>query len=102
MWYIRFALVLLLNYYINDDYIDEVIKLSKEVKNSNYYVLMANAWLISCLYIKYPDIIYPLLINNTWDIDTTKKAIQKIKDSYKVSTENKNKLEVYLIKLKEA
>lgn len=95
-WKIRFALVLLLNYYVLDKYIDVVINYSKNINSTNYYVIMANAWLISVCYIKQKAKIEPLLLSNSWNLETTKKAIQKIKDSYRVNKEDKIKLSNYL------
>ncbi len=95
-WSKRFGLVLLLTYYINDEYIDEVIKISMDINSKDYYVLMANAWLISICYIKYPEKIEPLILNKSWDIVTLKKAIGKIKDSYRVTKEDKEKLNKFL------
>ena len=50
---LRFAIVMLLDYYINDEYIDEVLQILDNIKSNNYYVQMANAWAISICLIKY-------------------------------------------------
>lgn len=52
---VRFALVMILNYYIKDDYIDDVYLIINDVKLDKYYVKMANAWLISYCLIDYYD-----------------------------------------------
>ena len=93
---IRFALVLLLTYYVNEEYSDRVISCSLNVSNNSYYVVMANAWLISICYIKYKEKIEPLILNKKWDINTLKKAISKIKDSYRVNQIDKEKLNNFL------
>lgn len=81
-WHIRIGLVLLLDYYINDDYIDKVLEISLSIKNNDYYVMMANAWLVSICYIKYPD--KTKVILNKLDIVTRRKTISKINDSRRV------------------
>lgn len=86
---IRFALVLLLDYYINEEYIDKILNICNTINNDNYYVKMANAWLISMCYIKYQKKTYNFLLNNKLDNFTINKAISKIKDSYRVSKEDK-------------
>ena len=43
---LRFAIVMMLDYYINEEYIDEVIKILDNIKNKEYYVRMAIAWTI--------------------------------------------------------
>lgn len=91
-FYIRFALVLLLNHYINDLYIDKILNICNDVKIENYYVKMANAWLLSMCYIKYPDKTYNFLLNNHLDKFTFNKTISKICDSHCVDIDTKNKL----------
>ena len=88
-WNIRFGLVLLLDFYVNDGYIDELFNIIDKVKSKEYYVEMANAWLISICYIKYPDKTNKYLHNNNLDDFTYNKAISKICDSYRVSKKDK-------------
>ena len=52
---VRFGLVLLLDFYINDTYIDHVLKLCNTKYIDHYYISMAHSWLISICYIKYPE-----------------------------------------------
>ena len=87
---LRFLIVMLLDYYITDNYIDEVIKILDKTKHDGYYVKMAIAWTISVLYVKYPKITMEYLKNNTLDDFTYNKALQKIIESYRVSEEDKN------------
>ena len=91
-WSKRVGLVLLLDYYINDKYIDVVLKLANNIKSDEYYVKMANAWLISICYIKYPNKTETFLNNTKIDNWTYNKAISKICDSTRVEKEAKNKL----------
>lgn len=88
-FYIRFALVMLLDHYIDDQYIDIIFKIISSIKSENYYVKMANAWLISICYIKYSNKCYNFLLNSNLDKFTYNKAIDKICDSYRVSDEDK-------------
>ena len=91
-FYIRFALVLLLNYYIDDSYIDKIFKISNSIKNNNYYVSMANAWMLSICYIKYKEKTYNFLLNNNLDKFTFNKTISKICDSYRIDKLDKKEL----------
>lgn len=90
---VRFALVMILNYYINDEYIEEIYKIVNNVTLDKYYVKMANAWLISYCVIKQNDKTLDFLKNNC-KIDewTYKKGIQKSLESYRVSEDCKNEL----------
>lgn len=90
-WINRFGYVLLLNYYIDDKYIDKIFKLCKNYKDE-YYVKMSIAWLISMCYIKYKDKTIEYLNNNELDKWTYNKAIQKIVESNRVSKEEKEVL----------
>lgn len=91
-WTIRFGLVLLLNYYINDENIDKILRICDNVKSEEYYVQMANAWLISICFIKYQKKTYDFLLNNNLDKFTFNKSISKICDSYRVDKGTKEKL----------
>lgn len=89
-FYIRFGLVMLINYFICDDYIDDVFKIIDNVKCSKYYDKMAQAWLISMIYIKYKDRTIDYLKHCNLDKFTYNKSIQKIIESNKVSKEEKD------------
>lgn len=91
-WKIRFGLVLLLDFYINDDYIDKVITICNSIKSNEYYVIMANAWVISICYIKYKNKTMILLKENNLDDFTFNKAIQKIIESNRISKAEKEEI----------
>lgn len=88
-WEIRFGLVLLLDYYIQDTYIDSILDHITQITHDNYYVKMANAWLVSVCYIYYPKKIIKLLKQQILDSFTQNQAIQKIIDSKRVIDEEK-------------
>ena len=83
-WINRVGIVSLLTYYLNDDYIDEVLKISDNINSNEYYVKMANAWLISICLIKYYDKTYNFLLNTKIDNWTYNKALQKAIESYRI------------------
>ena len=89
---LRFAIVMMLDFYIIDDYIDLVLKELEQVKNEAYYVKMAVAWAISICFIKFPEHTQILLESNKLDNFTHNKSIQKIIESYRVDEEIKNEL----------
>jgi len=90
---VRFALVMILDYYINDEYIEKIFDIINNVKLDKYYVKMANAWLISFCIIKQYDKTFKFL-KNECKIDnwTYNKAIQKSIESYRVTDEHKKEL----------
>ena len=91
-WFNRVGIVLLLDYYINDEYIDYILDLVKDYKTDNYYVMMALAWLISICYIKYPNKTSDLLKNKILDKEIQNKAIQKIRESKRINQGIKKEL----------
>lgn len=76
--------IVLLFYYLNDDYIDEVLKLINSIKSDDYYVKMANAWLISICLVKYYDKTVKFLKSCQLDDWTYNKALQKAIESYRI------------------
>ena len=91
-WIVRFGLVLLLDYYISDDYIDLVLEVCSKTKHRDYYVLMALSWLVSICYIKYPDKTIKLLESGCLDDFTHNKTIQKIIESTRIDKIEKEML----------
>lgn len=86
---IRFGVVMLLDFYITEEYIDKVLEILNKIKYEGYYVKMAVAWAISVCYIKFPKETFKLLQENSLDDFTYNKALQKIIESYRVSEEEK-------------
>lgn len=89
---LRFALVMLMDYYIIDDYIELVLSVYNATKHNGYYVKMAVAWGISVCYVKFTDKTFALLENNYLDDFTYNKALQKIVESNRVSNNDKAKI----------
>ncbi len=89
---VRFAVIMLMDYYLNDQYIDKVLKVLEEIKHEGYYVKMAIAWAISVAFVKYEEKTRELLANNTLDDFTYNKALQKIIESNRVKKKVKNEI----------
>lgn len=68
---------------------DELLKLFKD--DDEYYVVMAEAWLISYLGIYNPDKTLEYLKSEPLKYNIVGKAIQKICDSYRIDDNYKNK-----------
>lgn len=86
----RFGIVMLLDFYIVDEYIDQVLILLDNAKHEGYYVKMAVAWAVSICYIKYQGKTMTYLKSNTLDNFTYNKALQKITESLRIDKETKN------------
>jgi 3-methyladenine DNA glycosylase AlkD len=86
---LRFGIVMLLDFYIVDEYIDQVLSRLDAVKHEAYYVKMAVAWAFSICFIHYPEKTMAYLQNNTLDDFTYHKALQKITESFRIDKETK-------------
>jgi len=85
----RFGVVMLLTFYMQDEYISKVLLLLDSAKHEGYYVKMAVAWAISVCFIKYPEKTIAYLKKNTLDDFTYNKALQKITESLRVDKATK-------------
>ncbi len=95
---IRFALVCLLSYYIDESHIDEVIRLTLSVSKEDYYVKMAQAWLISVCLVKQYDRTVRILEDRLLSPWVHNKSIQKAKESFRISNERKAYLNCLKVK----
>lgn len=86
----RFAVVMLLCYFIDDVYIDRILTILGENASREYYVQMAVAWAISVCFVKFPTKTMGLLKNNKLDDFTYNKALQKIVESLRVDKNTKD------------
>ena len=86
---LRFAIVMLLDFYITEEYIEKVLEILNNTKHPGYYVKMAVAWTIQVAFVKFPKETMKLLKNNKIDEWTYNKALQKIIESYRVDEQTK-------------
>ena len=88
----RFGLVCLLLYYVDNEHIDDVLEIVSSIKSEEYYIRMAQAWLVSVCLVKEYDKTVELLRSNRLDLWTHNKSISKATDSFRISKEQKNYL----------
>lgn len=86
---VRFGVVMLLNFYIEDEHINRVLSLLDNIKHDGYYVKMAAAWAIASCYVQSPETTMPYLKHNNLDDFTYNKTLQKIMESYRVDKATK-------------
>lgn len=89
---LRFAIVMLLDFYITEEYIDYVLNVLNNIKHEAYYVKMAIAWTLQVAFVKYEDKTMKLLKENNIDDWTYNKALQKIIESYRVDEKIKQRI----------
>lgn len=98
-WYIRFALVLLLDHYLEEVYLDVIFEICDAIIDTSYYVLMGEAWLLSTCFIKYPEKTKLYLKDSKINPWAYNKTISKICDSYRVSRKEKEQIRNYICKV---
>ena len=93
---IRFGIGMLMNYYLDDDFKKEYLKLVCNIKSNEYYVNMMRAWYFATALAKQYNVVIPYIEKQKLDSWTHNKTIQKALESYRITPEQKE----YLKKLK--
>ncbi len=88
-YYVRFALVMALNYFTAPKYLKILLPVFDTIDCSHFYVHLGLAWALSAMFCKERDLTLAYLKENRLDDRTFNKALQKILESYKVSKEDK-------------
>ena len=90
----RFALVILLEYFIERNYLKNIFDILNEFNSEKYYAQMAAAWLVSMCFVEFPKETTEFLKTTKLDDWTYNKSIQKIIESLKVDKPTKQKLKL--------
>jgi len=89
----RIALIILFAYIRDDEYLPKIYDVIDVLgKDGDYYVEMCAAWLLCELFIKRREETLAYLPNNTLSAFTINKAVQKCRDSFRVSEQDKEYL----------
>ena len=88
---VRFGVVMILDYFIDEQHLEENFKIFNKVRVDKYYVQMAVAWAISICLIKYYDRTVKYLQEEAnLDNFTYSKSIQKAIESYRITDKQKD------------
>ena len=87
---LRFAIVVLMQYFINEDYIDAILQIYDNIRHDGYYVKMAVAWAISVCFVKFREKTLEFLKCSNLDDFTYNKSLQTVRESNRVSKEDKD------------
>ena len=88
---VRMGVILLMNLQ-GENFLPSDLDQIVQIKSDFYYVNMARAWYMAELLVKNFDPAYEALENKVLDEWTQNKAIQKARESYRISEEMKLKL----------
>lgn len=99
---VRFGVVALMKYYLDEENIEDVFQALYAVKCDKYYVNMAIAWLIFEVLVKNPQnaikIMQKIIKNSHFNSFIINKSIQKACESYRIDAQIKSKLKEMKIK----
>lgn len=96
----RFASVILLDYYIDDNWLSRTVEALEQIRAEGYYAKMAVAWAMAECYLHFPDEIMPILRQNTLDPQVQQKTLQKIIESRTITSETRAQIRDMLTRLK--
>lgn len=88
----RFGLNMIMSYYLEDSFRIEYLDMAAKIRSEEYYVNMMIAWLFATALAKQWDSTIKYLENNKLDAWTHNKTIQKARESYRISKEQKEYL----------
>lgn len=95
---IRFGIVTLLSFYLDDGFNDEINEIVLNIESNEYYVNMAIAWYFSYALIKQYDSTIDIFKDRKLDTWVHNKSIQKAIESYRVDKKRKDYLRSLKIK----
>ena len=91
----RFAVCMLMDYFLCEEYIGEVLNIFATMNSDGYYCQMALAWALSVSYVKFPEKTEELLKKKELPVSVQNKCIQKIRESRRVSETDKKNIAAY-------
>ncbi|MDD6572494.1 MAG: DNA alkylation repair protein [Thermoflexaceae bacterium] len=95
---VRFGIVTLLGYFLDDAFSPEMLDLVAQVESEEYYVKMAVAWYFSIALVKQYDSAIGYFTNPVLEPWTHNKALQKATESLRIDRQTKEYLKSLKIK----
>lgn len=94
----RFGIRMLMNFFLDDDFKPEYLEIPSHITSDEYYLKMMVAWFFATALAKQWDSTVPYIERKSLDIWTHNKTIQKARESYRITTEQKEYLNSLKIK----
>ena len=89
---VRFAVKLLMQHFLDDEFKPEYLEKVTAVQSDEYYIKMMVAWYFATALAKQWDATLPYIKENRLEVWTHNKTIQKAIESFRVSAEHKELL----------
>lgn len=96
---VRFAIKLLMNYYLDEHFSGEWPRMVAGVNSDEYYVKMMKAWYFATALAKQYDSVITYIEEKRLDAWTHNKTIQKAVESYRISDDKKQYLKQLRLKV---
>ena len=95
---VRYAINLLMSYYLEENFEVSFLRLVAEICSEEYYINMMRAWYFATALAKQYDTTLPYIENAVLDPWTHNKTIQKAAESYRITKEQKEYLKTLKIR----
>ena len=95
---VRFGIGMLMSFYLNDEFIPEMLDLVAGIRSEEYYINMMIAWYFATALAKQYDAALPVIQERRLEKWTYNKAIQKAIESYRVGDDVKAYLRTLKVK----
>ena len=92
---VRFAVGILMQLFLDDDYDTKYPEMVSHIRSGEYYINMMVAWYFATALAKQYETIIPYIEQNRLDVWTHNKVIQKARESYRITPEQKEYLNTY-------
>ncbi|MCR5672683.1 MAG: DNA alkylation repair protein [Lachnospiraceae bacterium] len=89
---VRFAIGMLMEHFLDDDFDIAYPEMVAKVRSDEYYINMMIAWYFATALAKQYDAVLPFIEDHKLDKWTHNKAIQKSRESYRITGEQKEYL----------
>lgn len=89
---LRFLFVMILDHFIEKEYLSQIFEFLDTIKSDKHYVEMAKAWLVAEMFPKFREEVFDYLQRDQLSQFAHNKAIQKACESRRVSDEDKQRL----------
>lgn len=86
---VRFGIGMLMEHFLDEDFDISYLETVSNIRSDEYYVNMMIAWYFATALAKQYESVIPFIENNSLDIWTHNKAIQKAVESLRISDEKK-------------
>lgn len=94
----RVGILLLMKFFLDEDFKTEYLEWPAEIRSEEYYVNMMIAWFFAEALVKQWDAAIEYIKNYRLDSWTHNKAIQKARESFRITAEQKEFLNTFKVK----